>query len=220
MQKNASLWAEYPQYILNPFFYKTKCGRKTGKTLLFVKVIGIFPSFSTFTTTHAVPTPAHALFLHETAGRSRQARQPASHNYLVSTPAKHTHGAPPVHIPACRWIADISYGRLSGRWSPPLFFGTSGIDIIACPEQLQIDKILQFITHPIGRSGIEKILKDKVVDVIFRRTGQYFLSAQVEAFTTIRQERVFDIAYVSSHGIIARLPALALEIVHDVADGH
>ena len=67
---------------------------------------------------------------------------------------------------------------------------------------------------------IEKILKDKVVDVIFRRTGQYFLSAQVEAFTTIRQERVFDIAYVSSHGIIARLPALALEIVHDVADGH
>ena len=53
------------------------------------------------------------------------------------------------------------------------FFGTSGIDIIACPEQLQIDKILQFITHPIGRSGIEKILKDKVVDVIFRRTGQY-----------------------------------------------
>ena len=40
------------------------------------------------------------------------------------------------------------------------FFGTSGIDIIACPEQLQIDKILQFITHPIGRSGIEKILKE------------------------------------------------------------
>ena len=101
------------------------------------------------------------------------------------------------------------------------FFGTSGIDIIACPEQLQIDKILQFITHPIGRSGIEKILMNKVVDVIFRRTWTAIsLSAQVEAFTTIRQERVFDIAYVSSHGIIARLPALALEIVHDVADGH
>ena len=100
------------------------------------------------------------------------------------------------------------------------FFSTSGIDIIARPKQLQIDKILQFITHTIGCSGIEEILKGKVVDVIFRRTGQYLLSAQVKAFTTIRQERVFDIAYVGSHGIIARLPALALEIVHDVADGH
>ena len=100
------------------------------------------------------------------------------------------------------------------------FFCTSGIDIIARPKQLQIDKILQFITHTIGCSGIEEILKGKVVDVIFRRTGQYLLSAQVKAFTTIRQERVFDIAYVGSHGIIARLPALALEIVHDVADGH
>ena len=100
------------------------------------------------------------------------------------------------------------------------FFSTSGIDIIARPKQLQIDKILQFITHTIGCSGIEEILKGKVVDLIFRRTGQYFLSAQVEAFTTIRQERVFNIAYVGSHGIIARLPALDLEIVYDVADGH